>query len=313
MEEEVDLSSEIIGDESNIDDSTSATDEIKKIPLPSGEELSHKETYPIMATEKSKFIVIIGAAESGKTTLITSLYQQFLKKEISKKYHFAGSQTLMAFEDRAYLTRIQSQQAQPDMKHTQRGSLDKILHLRIKNLNMQTFENLLFTDVSGEDYESVIGNTDAAKEDFPTVYSAHCIVLLIDGKKFLNERYQDSVIQKSINILKTFQNANLLNEKSKIIVTVSKYDLIAKENNEDLILAVKNVLDKFFKQLPEIKNNLQWHRIAAMPCRDDKNYIGYGLDTLFELLLSQQDKPECEKKTHTMESQFNLWEMRSKK
>lgn len=315
MEEDVAVSPEIIEDENDIDidESTISTDESNVISLPLGEELSSEAIYPIMATEQSKFIVIMGGTKSGKTTLVTALYQQFLKKKISDKYHFAGSQTLMAFENRAHFTRTMSKQSQSTMQRTPLGSLDKILHLRIKNLDMETFENLLFTDPSGEDYERVICNVAEAKEDFQIVRAAHCIVLLIDGEKFADVMDRNLERQKSIDLLRTFQDSGLLNPKSKIIVVVSKYDLITKEENKKLTIAVRNLLNDFVKQLPKIKKNLQLHYIAAMPCSTNEAKSEYGLDELLELLLSPQYELEYEQVLPIMKSQFNMWEMRSKK
>ena len=57
-------------------------DDFQMVSLPMNEELMPEDTYPITASEESKFFVIIGGTGSGKTTLITSMYHLYFISEL---------------------------------------------------------------------------------------------------------------------------------------------------------------------------------------------------------------------------------------
>jgi len=156
--------------------------------LPTGRELTAEDTYPLTATEKSRFFVIIGATGSGKTTLVTAIYHTFLKGNSKERYLFAGSKTLAAFESRSYYVRTASMRTNVEMRRTPRGSIDSILHLRLKECRTGSINNLLFSDFSGEDYSAVSANVVAAKEDFQIVKAARQIVVLLDGEKMITRQ-----------------------------------------------------------------------------------------------------------------------------
>ena len=139
-------------------DSIITTEEVSKesnIALPIGTELSGQDIYQIAASEKTQMFVIIGATGSGKTTLVTSIYHLLLSGSNITDFLFAGSNTLAAFEKRAFSLRTSSMQSHGEMMRTQRGSVDSFLHLRLKLTHTDEIRNLLFSDFSGEDFESV--------------------------------------------------------------------------------------------------------------------------------------------------------------
>ena len=80
-----------------------------------GTELSGQDIYQIAASEKTQMFVIIGATGSGKTTLVTSIYHLLLSGSNITDFLFAGSNTLAAFEKRAFSLRTSSMQSHGEM------------------------------------------------------------------------------------------------------------------------------------------------------------------------------------------------------
>lgn len=283
------------------------------LSLPTGNKLTLGEIYPVSALEPSIFVVLAGGSECGKTTLITSVYQQFLKN-IPQRYYFAGSQTIQAFEKRAFLSRTCSNRTNPEMQRTQRGSLDSFLHIRIWDSLLKPYTNLLLADFSGEDYNNVSANTKLAEEDFNMVNIADFLIILLDGKNIANN-LKHKEVQKAAHILRTFYDANLLHSKIRIIIAISKYDLVYKQYkiNPDKKDFEEKILKKISTQVPAISSRIKFMRIAAMP--DDINdiQIGYGLTELLnELLKMHESKNNVSLPIlkHKSISEFNLFQER---
>lgn len=285
-------------------------DDFQMVSLPMNEELMPEDTYPITASEESKFFVIIGGTGSGKTTLITSMYHLFLTGEYKEKFMFAGSQTLSAFESRAFYLRTSSQNSCVNMRRTPVGSVG-ILHIRVKIKQRNEFTNLLFSDFSGEDISSIVANVDAVKEDFDIVKSASHLVVLLDGEKIASRRYKLSELQKMIQILRTFWDGGLINNTAKVIITVSKYDLLIDDTGNLRDPFSSSIVERILEQLPELEGRIDFHYIASMPTETTVVNAGYGTDQLLESLLDSPNSiPLTSDTTNNLKSQFNMWKGR---
>lgn len=278
--------------------------------LPIYEELMPEDTYPITASENSNFFVIIGGTGSGKTTLITSIYHLFLTGTYKEKFMFAGSQTLSAFEARAFYLRTSSENTHVKMRRTPVGS-GGILHIRLKIKQQNDFTNLLFSDFSGEDLSNIVANIDAVKEDFKIVNSASHLVVLIDGEKIANMRYRISELQKMIQILRTFWDGGVINNNAKIIIVVSKYDLLIDKAGNLKDPFSQSIIERILEQLPELKGRLLFNYIASMPTETTILKAGYGVDQLLESLFNPSNPILSNSDTaDNLKSQFNMWKGR---
>ncbi|MCB0336063.1 MAG: hypothetical protein KDD62_07140, partial [Bdellovibrionales bacterium] len=68
----------------------------KGIDLPSGEALTLLETRRITANSRVQLILLVGAVDSGKSSLIAGLFHMFQRGTIGD-YFFAGSESLIGF------------------------------------------------------------------------------------------------------------------------------------------------------------------------------------------------------------------------
>lgn len=296
--------------ENTIATSENNDDNFEMVSLPMCEELMPEDTYPITASEKSNFFVIIGGTGSGKTTLITSMYHLFLTGEYKEKFMFAGSQTLSAFEARSFYLRTSSKNSCVNMRRTPVGSFG-ILHIRIKIKQRNEFTNLLFSDFSGEDISNIMANVDAVKEDFYVVKSASHLVILLDGAKIASGRYKLSELQKMIQILRTFLDGGLINNKAKVIITVSKYDLLIDNTGNLKDSFSSSIIECILEQLPELEGRMDFHYIASMPTETTVVNAGYGTDQLLESLLDPPKSiPLPYDTTDNLKSEFNMWKGR---
>lgn len=296
-------------DEEIITETEESTEEIID-SLPTGRELTAEDTYPLTATEKSRFFVIIGATGSGKTTLVTAIYHTFLKGNSKERYLFAGSKTLAAFESRSYYVRTASMRTNVEMRRTPRGSIDSVLHLRLKECRTGSINNLLFSDFSGEDYSAVSANVVAAKEDFQIVKAARQIVVLLDGEKMIT-RQRLSELQSAIHILKTFLDGDIIRRDAQVIIAVSKYDLVSSRGDKLLDRFINSIISRVEEPIPELKGRCVLHFIASMPNDSTNIGVGYGIDGLLDMLLLDPQYDDISVTNRDgLSSQFNLWKER---
>ncbi len=263
---------------------TSETDEILDdiLELPRGQALEIDKTYEITAAKMTKLIVLAGSVESGKTTLITSIYHLF-QRGVFAGYMFAGSKTLIGFEQRCHSARISSKNSNALTKRTQRGISDSILHLSLRDNHYQEEKkDLLITDFSGEDYDSVIANVELAKLEFNIIKRADNFVLLVDGNNISHKNYRQSTKQQSILLLKTFVDGGLLGCDSRVDVLISKYDIVKLRCEDPKIL---RFIDTFKKEIEtdfsKSFKQLRIYEIAARPSPETEEIgLGYGLEKL---------------------------------
>lgn len=278
--------------------------------LPSGQALTISDTYPISASEKSKYAIVIGAIGCGKTTLISSLYQQFLFPNEDNEFFFAGSQTIMAFEERSFFTRTTSYLNEPNTQRTPRGLSNNILHLRLLKKDVNQFINLMFIDMSGEEYDNIIGNIKEAEENLSIIRFAKSIVVLIDGEKLAQIRERAAVIQQTINLIKTIFNSKLITDGAEIILVISKCDLLTtgEINAEELS---NDIINKVSMQIPDLSDRLNSVCTAAMPKDESVVKAGYGVKDLLKIIANNSPVTNKIRKTNDVTSQFDLWGIRS--
>lgn len=282
--------SQILNDEVNVVDGivsiekqNSIEADEKYIDMLSGEALSIQDTYSVMAKEKTRLIVVIGPSESGKTTLETALYQMFQNGQL-ENYYFAGSKTLQGYEERAFLTRINSGRTKPDTPRTSTGIQEQFLHIKVYNVEEETCYNLLFADIAGEDYSNCIANSDEMKRQFPYFKNADFFVALLDGNQIRDKAKRHSIPENLKQMFRTVVDADLCKDGSVLQIVTSKYDLIDAdlENSEELLKYLAQNETSLNKYFAKYFSRVEFVNIAAMPCVKGKYQCGFGVDTLLK-------------------------------
>src|SRR5258706_5518388 len=100
------------------------------VVLPSGEALTEVQASEVARQGVTKVVVLAGPHDSGKTTILTSLFDGFLEAPVGN-FLFAGSQTLTGFERRCHDSREDSGRRDPHTVHTQVTDVTELLHLRL--------------------------------------------------------------------------------------------------------------------------------------------------------------------------------------
>lgn len=251
------------------------------IQLPPGTVLTEAQAQALASDRSVRIIVIAGAVDCGKTTLLTSVYELFQTGAV-KTIQFAGCDTFPAFEQRCHLSRVDSESQSADMVRTiYDGPHPEYLHLKIQNGEGEADHiDFLFTDVSGEMFEHARNSTDECKRLTFLRRASHFLVFL-DCEKALLADKKWGMVQDAKSLLQSCLDSSMLESTCFITVVWAKCDFFEAAENKDAVMAfVKEVEDDFKVSFSDRIPKLKFHRTAARPSRFPNLKMGYGVREL---------------------------------
>lgn len=274
------LAEEIANVEDSIDDNAEHEITEHNTSLPRGEALSTAEIDIFLRWRPATRVAIIGERDSGKTTLICSIYSQFVQGPFAG-YIFAGSQTLIAFEKKSHLSRVDSGGRRPDTAHTSLSDGLNFFHIAtVDKRRCDERSDLMFSDRAGEMYRRARDNSNNVSELSEIMHSDR-VVLLLDGGRIANAALRAGAIQSVRQLLRAFIDGGALGLTSIVQIVTTKTDLLAshaekQEIDAQLKIFRQNLVNDFEDRLAE----LSFWEIAA---RDPKGRFepAYGVDKLF--------------------------------
>lgn len=253
------------------------------IHLPQGKELNDLAALDLAKSRPVQWIVLAGPTDSGKTTLLTSLYELFQWRKV-EGYAFAGSNTLPAFEERCYLSRRDSGNVMP---HTQRtpykGPHPEYLHLRIRQTHgLRPARDFLFTDVSGEMFEHARDSTTECKE-MTFLNRAHHFLLFLDSAKGVQSEKRWAMVEDGRALLRSCVDSAMIPARCVVNIVWSRFDYFAAkeadESHRNFRIETEEELRKTFDQLIP---RLMFSEIAARPLEAPGLHFGHGVAPLLK-------------------------------
>lgn len=249
-------------------------------PLSTGETLSLEELNEFHRWRPISQISIVGDRDSGKTTLINSIYDQFLRGPFAG-YIFAGSQTLVAFEKEIHPSRIESGGKRAATAHTSLAEGLKFFHMAaIHKDRLEVRIDLMFSDRAGEMYRRARDDS-ANVEELSEITHSERVVLLLDGDRVANAIERQGAIQSVRKMLRAFIDSDALGLTSVVQIVTTKIDRLYEHAEEHLIKVQlekfqQNLINDFAHRLAE----LSFWEIAA---RDPDGIFdpAHGVDKLF--------------------------------
>lgn len=258
------------------------------ISLPSGDTLTIADVDHFLLSKPAKFIAIIGEIDSGKTTLICSLYDCFLKGKFSD-YSFKGSRTLIGFEKRAHHSRIDSGRVMPETLRTSFFDGLRYFHLSLVK-NETECVDLMLSDRAGEQYQQARSNSESI-EELIEIRKSDYIVLLLDGAKLADPFQRHSAMQTVRRTLWAFLDAKALSSTSKVQIVTTKLDLLRNIPNKEILDQLMNDFKNgLVNDLSPRLGELSFSEISA---RDPSAQypLACGLDHLIKIWCSAKQIP----------------------
>jgi len=211
-------------DEMDEDLETPETEALQTVQLPSGLALTPNDIEAFALWREPTFVAIVGDSFSGKTTLVSAIYDRFLRAPFAG-LNFVGSRTLMALEERSHYSRVDSGLTLPDTARTSIADGLRYFHLSATSSPSIKPVEFLLSDRAGEIYQQARANSARVK-DLKEIVGAHRVVILVDGGRLVNPEERASALQGARQMLRVLVDNDALDVRSNVQIVTSKWDLV---------------------------------------------------------------------------------------
>ena len=189
--------------------------------LPDALPLDQGGTDKILAMLPSRMIGVIGAYNSGKTSIIAGLFDLFQLGPISDNT-FAGSSTLHGLEMICHDARVASERDQPHSERTKRGEA-RFYHIDVRHNG--SLQSLLIADRSGEEYEEVADLAANAAGMFE-LRRADVITIVADGRRLASPSDRADVMGNIPLIVRGMVENGAFLRKPNLAIVLTKDDAV---------------------------------------------------------------------------------------
>lgn len=245
-----------------------------------GDELQLDECGDMLASPNSRVIAIVGANDTGKTTLLGSLFDRFCRGPFGG-YDFAGSMSLRAFDKRMYLGHTRCRAPKADTIRTKHDWSMKFLHIRLKSAQAGTVPyELLISDIPGETCKQARHSTDKCK-NLRTLLRADRLIVAVDGAKLATASLRESAIADSVALLRRLSESDVLRPGIQIDIVLTKWDIVKAANAETAVRAAVERHRSVIEHQPYAAAfSISWNEIAARPDNISVLQHCFGMDAL---------------------------------
>jgi hypothetical protein len=154
--------------------------------------------------------------------------------------------------------------------------------------------DLLFTNLSGEDFDALGKSTEACKK-FTMARRADHFVLFLDSDLLSDLESRQTIRTNSINVLMGLLDANMITSKARIDVVFSRWDrLLGKTEIEKHKKFIEQIKEDISKRVKPFNHELNFLEIASRPDKDGLLGFGHGLKRLFENWMNSKDVVEID-------------------
>lgn len=230
------------------------------------------EDLNIIAERSNPYLIgIIGASNAGKTSFLCMLYTLLYNGKNIENYQFAGSYTLISWENIANNFRFNGNSSPTFPPHTtsQAGRINGLLHLSLKNNN--DFKDVIFTDAPGEwfsKWAEDVDNSSSMGARWIHQY-ANVFLLFIDCQKLtIESKNRGKERAEVIRIIKRL-NQNLGNRP--VAVIWSKYE------DYEVSDQIEKKIKRALKDIPNYKE----FEVNNIPNANDDTYC---IDNIREVI-----------------------------
>ena len=285
-----------------------------RIGLPLGEALELAEVDEFLRRCSIRLITIVGDRESGKTTLVCSIYDRFLRGPFAG-YRFAGSRTLIGLERRSHYSRIDSGFTRPDTPRTSLLEGLRFFHFAFVSENAQSSRiELMLSDRAGEMYRRARDNSKVVSE-LLEVAKADRLVLLLDGARLIIPAERSGAFQSVRQTLRAFLDGGIIGMNGLAQIVTTKVDLLEAQSESERMEICK-LLDEFKQRLSfDFGNRLADLAFFSVSARDPDGKLApaYDVDKLLSNWLHQTPhrNQKAKKCSLPLQTEFDLLLLRT--
>ncbi|WP_444884843.1 TRAFAC clade GTPase domain-containing protein [Microbulbifer sp. PSTR4-B] len=231
----------------------------------------------LLKNKGGRIIACVGPANVGKTTLFASLYD-LLQEGPIVNWNFGGSATIYPFEELCHSARSTSRRDRPETPRTFASDGLNFYHLSLYDKSSNR-EELFLADRAGELYSNAADSSQACEQLYE-VSRADIVLMLVDAESLGDKAKRHLAKRQALNIIQAFSESAMINEGTKVIITLTRYDLAVKaESNELATTEHQRIIDSAKETLgPGI--TVVGEIIAARPDSIESVEPGQGIPSL---------------------------------
>lgn len=249
-----------------------------------GDALNNNNINDVITNIIPEFIVLVGFAGYGKSTLVGSLYHYLLLGNKIGGYKLIDSDTFAGFERRIALRRLTVENLNGTTKRTLRGE-DCFLTLDLAS--DKNNHKIIISDKTGEIYGEYKNNKTLAQNDLELL-RANYVLLLIDSQELFKTTKRNTTKEAIYGLIENIPK----NEETCFFVLFTKIDLIQDRD------AFNSVCDEMISGIEEIlgKDICKRYFINSkqIPTQVD-NYEGSIIEIFNDILKPSTDKSKINK------------------
>lgn len=233
------------------------------VTFASGQKLSMREATRLLRRRRSQVVAIIGPYDSGKTSLVASLYDLFQEGPVGE-VEFADSTTLHALEFASHHSRIESGRTSPDSERTPLGKAG-FYHLDVRGNGAADITTVLLGDRAGEEYRAAADDVDLSTE-FAEISRADSLSLLVDGERLVDSETRHNVLSQIEGMLRAFAEAGVTVRTQRIALVLTKLDAVEESSHSARAHAdVEKLLSKLRTRYGDQFAAIELFKVAAAP------------------------------------------------
>jgi hypothetical protein len=257
------------------------------VDLPSIGLLSVAEADALLRWRAANLITIVGERNGGKTTLVTEIYNRFLRGPFADRL-YCDSRTLAGFEQKGFQARMASGLAAADTRRTSARDGLRFFHLATAPAMQPAHRtDLLISERAGETYRQV-RDQPARAADLVEICKCTNLVFIVDGARVANRLMRPEAFASVRNMMRAFLSGNVLPANGHVQIVTTKYDLL--DQLEDAPAALSGFETNLSRMFPALGDRLSFWHVAA---RDPSNRlpVGWNVAPLFASWMRQADRP----------------------
>lgn len=275
--------------------------------LPASAMLSPDDADALLRWRNAAVITVVGERNGGKTTLVSQLYEQFLRGPFAQTL-FSHSWSLHGFERKSFQSRVRSGGFHPDTDRTSAQDGLGFFHLAVSDEISLKRTDLLISERAGETYREM-RDQPARAATLIEIRKASVIVLILDGERVARARTRSAVFSSVRSIARALLDSGSIDPLTRVQLATTKIDLLNGETATEALAALTEfeaILAAMFCDRFEFAT----FRISA---RDPSGHLapGSGMDDLLRSWIAPvanlfQDEPAVP----TLTSEFDLFLVR---
>ena len=200
------------------------------ISLPPAGMLSVADADALLRWRQATLVAVVGERNGGKTTLVTELYERFVRGPFAEAL-FCHSLSLQGFEEKSFQSRAESGADKPDTPRTSKLDGLRFFHLGLADAADLRRTDLLISERAGEVYREVRDRPASASE-LLEVTRAASVAFIVDGERVADDRRRAEVFASVRNIARAIADTGTLRPEARLQLVTTKCDLLRGDGAE---------------------------------------------------------------------------------